>query len=171
MARKGPELCMFCGSAPCECEGVAKPKKKRIAKKAVKSEQKEKEQLAEPTVERSEDSSEDFASLVPPSKERKRDRRNRRFGSNTEAQPRRDDSPRKNQGEVRSRNSSSRSIGTTVVEQRAIQAFARADLLSRLDSESRFKEILNPSISGGLAAEYTDPGGGESENRGSPPEG
>ncbi|QOP65402.1 hypothetical protein SEA_DIABLA_76 [Gordonia phage Diabla] len=34
MPKKGPELCMFCEAAPCECEGVApKPKQKAAPRK------------------------------------------------------------------------------------------------------------------------------------------
>ena len=64
MARKVEEQCMFCGMAPCECDGVAKPKKAPKPKPKPKMQPKPKEE-SKPTDPVVNDSSEDIFGNIP----------------------------------------------------------------------------------------------------------
>ncbi|QDH48740.1 hypothetical protein SEA_JAMS_69 [Gordonia phage Jams] len=136
MAKKGPELCMFCEAAPCECEGVAKPKAKkkaaagsRRAKKAgkVAPAQATAAQEAGETVPEKDEATEPVARAVEPVQ-------SELWGS---------------AGQGKSRRRRRKIPQSSIPEARAIRVFADLGMLSR-DELRRHADKINPPLSGSL---------------------
>lgn len=155
MARKGPELCMFCGMAPCECEGQAKAKPKRQRAKP----------KAEPKSEGSGDASvssaqgsaggaaENFAALLPAGSGKKTERARRKgprkFGQQLEPTG----TLRSNEPADRASQQHRRRVVKSAVrpleEHRAIQALSSEGLLHPSE-QRRFADVVHPPLSGAL---------------------
>ena len=138
MAKKGPEACMFCGAAPCECEGAA-PKPKAKSKATTPKPKAKRGGKAEPAkpVAAKEAEPEGLAAVLP----------SRRGGPDSNAGKR----SRKEVGRRRHHKASRRSVP----EHRAIIAFAAEGLLSA-ETARKYSDTINPPLAGGLAASCSE---------------